>query len=169
MESKEKAMSDKELLESIRSYVDSRFPGQKLSCIVIQLTSGEYFSFHENDVHGGPPRKVAARKQEYMTPAEIEARDRNAAKRAAQVVYFIQEKARGSIKIGISESPQERLAMLKTGSAHELVLLGVMQGGMKKEAELHERFAAHRISGEWFNVAILDDVMEIIEKYGKPK
>jgi hypothetical protein len=65
-------------------------------------------------------------------------------------VYFIQPTGGGLIKIGMSSNPRERLNLLQTGCPVELRILGTLPGGQPLELELHQRFAAHRVRGEWF-------------------
>jgi hypothetical protein len=70
------------------------------------------------------------------------------------LVYFVQAREGDPIKIGrVSRAHllPSRLASLQTGSPYPLHVLGVVRGD--KEAELHRRFAAHRLSGEWFEAA----------------
>lgn len=66
-----------------------------------------------------------------------------------QVAYFIGHVAHG-IKIGISNSPLERLSMLQTGSPVPLRILACAQGGRDQERVYHHSFAEHRLHGEWF-------------------
>ena len=70
-------------------------------------------------------------------------------------VYFIAcgfgPKAR--VKIGkCTGHPNARMAQLQTGSAETLRLDAFVGGGLEKERELHELFAAYRIHPrtEWF-------------------
>lgn len=66
-------------------------------------------------------------------------------------VYFIREGAAGSIKIGTTQgSPHGRLRSMQTGNSSDLVLLAAIPGDAGLEKRLHERFAALRIRGEWF-------------------
>lgn len=65
------------------------------------------------------------------------------------VIYFIQ--AGDLIKIGYTVDIKKRLIALRTSSPVALILLGIMPGGPKVEAELHERFASSRRHGEWFH------------------
>lgn len=71
-------------------------------------------------------------------------------KRAPQFVYFIQSGSNGPIKIGAAASPLSRLRELQTGNPAQLTMLGVEPGGSSRERELHQRFSAHRLGGEWF-------------------
>lgn len=66
------------------------------------------------------------------------------------MIYFASFGESGPIKIGMSGRPSRRVAGMSTGSPEEIVLLGVMPGGLDVEASLHERFANTRIRGEWF-------------------
>lgn len=65
-------------------------------------------------------------------------------------VYFIRAGLAGPIKIGRSHRPHARLDDLQASSAEQLELLLAIDGGAALERELHERFAAHRLRGEWF-------------------
>lgn len=77
-----------------------------------------------------------------------------------QRVYFIEDEAGDCIKIGVARRPRSRLSELQTGHASKLRLIAHVPGGKDLEAELHRRFAAHRIRGEWFEraPAILDEI-----------
>ncbi len=68
------------------------------------------------------------------------------------MIYFIQDEATFHIKIGFTDGePEDRLAALQTGCPSRIVLLASIAGDRTKEKELHARFAAHRVVGEWFN------------------
>lgn len=80
------------------------------------------------------------------------------------VVYFIQDKATGAIKIGFClKKPEKRLAALQTGNANPLHLLGHVRGSEAHEKGLHLRFSPCRIQGEWFSTNILGKVRRILE------
>ncbi len=67
------------------------------------------------------------------------------------MIYFLQDSERFGIKIGYAKNDVEaRAATLQTGNQIPLVILAAMPGERKDEAELHQRFASHRIMGEWF-------------------
>lgn len=55
-------------------------------------------------------------------------------------------------KIGISKTPQKRLQTLKTANPGQLCIVHtfIADPAEKAEAELHQRFAANRLNGEWF-------------------
>jgi hypothetical protein len=68
------------------------------------------------------------------------------------MIYFIQADGIGHIKIGFTdnEDAMARLNNLQTGSPVPLRLLHVMPGTMEDEKNLHRRFAATGVGGEWF-------------------
>jgi hypothetical protein len=65
-------------------------------------------------------------------------------------VYFIKDTNAGHIKIGVSHNPDRRRQTLEANRGTALMLLGTIDGGYKKEKELHRRFNHLRIFGEWF-------------------
>lgn len=68
-------------------------------------------------------------------------------------VYFIRCKATGFVKIGISRNPWKRLSKMQSDCPGELEILGCEPGGVVRECELHLRFAAERVRGEWFRAS----------------
>lgn len=82
----------------------------------------------------------------------------------AQMVYFALNKASRAVKIGTSNNPAKRLAELQTASPEPLELLGTIFGDSEKEEELHQRFSAKRIRGEWFRAdeAMLEDIADLL-------
>lgn len=66
------------------------------------------------------------------------------------MIYFVQDSQSLAIKIGYAASPEDRVAALQTANASSLCLLASIPGGRSDEAELHRRFAAARLVGEWF-------------------
>jgi hypothetical protein len=65
-------------------------------------------------------------------------------------IYFIQRGEDGPIKIGISNNPFKRLETFQTASDEKLHIRGVFRGTTADEALLHQKFAAQRLRGEWF-------------------
>jgi len=66
-------------------------------------------------------------------------------------LYFIQEENRGSIKIGISKEPEERLKALQTGNSKKLRLLWMVNPKNRSvERNLHKIFNDDRLEREWF-------------------
>lgn len=54
------------------------------------------------------------------------------------------------VKIGFSEHLRTRVNAIIAATPVPVEFVGHMPGGRDLEAHLHERFAAHRFSGEWF-------------------
>ncbi len=65
-------------------------------------------------------------------------------------VYFIRQGEEGPIKIGQTRNVRARMQSLQTGSPYPLLLLALLPGAAREEAELHDRVAAHSLTGEWF-------------------
>jgi hypothetical protein len=82
--------------------------------------------------------------------AEAAAAREKAAKAEAQMVYFIQSGDNGSIKIGIALNPQNRLRTIQTSHPEKLHIRALTHGGIEQERDYHQRFADHRLHGEWF-------------------
>lgn len=81
-------------------------------------------------------------------------------------VYFIQPTAGGLIKIGVATNPTSRLQSLQTGCPVELRILGIVPDvGQVVETELHQRFAASRVRGEWFDPT--PDLVAYIAEHAK--
>lgn len=68
------------------------------------------------------------------------------------MVYFIQCTETERVKIGKADDPIQRLSAIRSHSPTHVVLLGAIQGGVKKERELHERLAEYNHHGEWFEL-----------------
>lgn len=104
-----------------------------------------------------------ARLREKRRRADVKAEKEAAALAAAAVpgpslptlttnVYFIG--CDDHVKIGMAGSVEKRFRALATSHHRELTLLAVIKGASGSlEFELHERFAAHRVRGEWFRLA----------------
>lgn len=66
-------------------------------------------------------------------------------------VYFVQAGGiAGPVKIGIAADPESRLVDMQIGNHEALVLLAAVPGSAPREKDLHRRFAAGRVRGEWF-------------------
>jgi hypothetical protein len=78
-----------------------------------------------------------------------------------QFVYFIGGDV-GAIKIGLTIAPHKRLRSLQSGSPILLRVLATTQGARETEADYHERFAEHRLHGEWF--ARVPEILAEIER-----
>src|SRR5262245_1891446 len=80
------------------------------------------------------------------------------------MIYFTQDAQTKAIKIGYSKNPKKRRSGLQTATPNQLVLLRVIHGGREHERAYHDKFAEHRIQGEWFRGGILPAVLQIIAK-----
>lgn len=67
-------------------------------------------------------------------------------------VYFMQNGRRRVVKIGYSGDHIERLGSLQAASPDRLRLIATIPGSPAVEAELHKRFRAYRVTGEWFRL-----------------
>ncbi|HEX5585298.1 GIY-YIG nuclease family protein [Gaiella sp.] len=67
-------------------------------------------------------------------------------------VYFIQEWPceDGPIKIGFSGDVGERLRVLRSKTRLDLHVIGWFPATLSVERDLHKRFSAIRLHGEWF-------------------
>lgn len=68
--------------------------------------------------------------------------------RLCLVTYFMQAGADGPVKIGMSNNLRLRFKSLQTDCPFRVRCLGVLDGD--REEEMHERFSAFRMLGEWF-------------------
>jgi hypothetical protein len=75
-----------------------------------------------------------------------------AERKARELVYFIVDRQESIVKIGVSMSPENRLRSLRTSNPRLLELAATLPGGYDLERQLHERYAKHRIKGEWFQL-----------------
>lgn len=67
--------------------------------------------------------------------------------------YVYVARGQGAVKIGVALNPEARISSLQTGSPHSLKLVAQLPGDRALEADLHSRFSAHRIRGEWFKIS----------------
>lgn len=66
-------------------------------------------------------------------------------------VYFVEATSTKRVKIGFSlHSPAKRLRQLQQGCSERLRIIVAVVGSRVLERDLHRRFAAYRIVGEWF-------------------
>jgi hypothetical protein len=84
------------------------------------------------------------------------------------VVYFVQGGETGPIKIGQTDNIDMRLRAMQATSPVKLNLRGIIVDPRKKkrEAKLHERFAATRLHGEWFEPT--RQLLAYIKRYAEP-
>lgn len=77
-------------------------------------------------------------------------------------VYFITCRDANAVKIGFSVEPAARLPEIQWGCPLALTLEAVMPGDHQEERRMHRWFAADRITGEWFR---LNEMLELIIKH----
>lgn len=65
-------------------------------------------------------------------------------------VYFLHDPVSATIKIGSATNVRARVATIQACSPVGLTLLCDVPGGIDLERQLHRRFAAERLHGEWF-------------------
>lgn len=65
------------------------------------------------------------------------------------MIYFVQAKEGGPIKIGYSANVWKRMSSLRSSNPEYLNLLGVMEGDRTEEKRVHSLFK--RKQGEWFD------------------
>jgi hypothetical protein len=78
------------------------------------------------------------------------------------MIYFTQDTQTKAIKIGYSKNPNKRRSGLQSATPGQLILLGCIHGGLEHERGYHDKFAQHRLHGEWFKGDILHAVLEVI-------
>jgi hypothetical protein len=87
-----------------------------------------------------------------MANADVEAfmtrLKRTEARRTSGFVYFVQ--CEQFVKIGYSETPRWRPHDFATGNPFECRLIGLLEGGLDRERDLHKKFSEFRHRGEWF-------------------
>src|SRR5271165_1603058 len=79
------------------------------------------------------------------------------------VTYLIEAIGTGRIKIGKTNDVPRRLAELRTGSPFRLAIRATTS---IPERELHRKFRADRLCGEWFTLT--DEIATLIEEINNP-
>lgn len=81
-------------------------------------------------------------------------------------VYAVQAVSGGPVKIGMTYAPLRRLAGLQDGSPARLVIRAVMLGWSVTERRIHDRWAGHRLNGEWFDEAAAPPLIAFVRGAG---
>ena len=82
------------------------------------------------------------------------------------MIYFIKSES-GHVKIGYSyNGVSKRLSALQSTSPIKLSLVEVFDGGVQREAMLHEKFKEDRLHGEWFKFS--DEIKSFIKNPAWP-
>ncbi|AAK94354.1 replication initiation protein [Myxococcus phage Mx8] len=92
---------------------------------------------------------------------------------AKRWVYFVRAESGGPVKIGTAANVEHRLASLQTGAPERLCVLGVMESRARLESELHKRFDALRLHGEWFRpepelLSFIAEKAIAVDVHGRP-
>ena len=82
----------------------------------------------------------------------------------AKFTYFLRDEVTGEIKIGMSNAPHRRAEEMRLERNHPVSVLVELRGGAC-ERHYHNRYAEHRLEGEWFEPApaILSEIERIKE------
>lgn len=67
------------------------------------------------------------------------------------MIYFLRAGPDGPVKIGQTVNLKSRIASLQTGHHTALITWRVFEGSDQEEAQLHAKFRASHIRGEWFH------------------
>lgn len=71
------------------------------------------------------------------------------------------------VKIGWSTNPQKRFSKIASDNGADCDLLGYISGTRDDESEIHQRFAANRVRGEWF--ARDHEIDSFIREFSRPE
>lgn len=77
-------------------------------------------------------------------------------------VYFLHFHPNRRVKIGYTKNLAKRRADIQREVGYPGVLLGCLNGGRNLERLMHQRFAEHRIRGEWFSDTIIEEAETLI-------
>lgn len=133
--------------------------------------AGEVATKYHGRMLAGARATYAAKEEEMFRRLELEKALKwdaaEAARRTNERVYFYV--AGHAVKVGRSIHPERRVRTLTGTKAPEGIdvaageLVGTIPGGCHVEGELHRRFGAHRLVGEWFeHEPIRDDIAALI-------
>jgi hypothetical protein len=91
-----------------------------------------------------------------------EPRARRQPARRLEQIYIIGFDGDDRVKIGITGDLKARLRSFATGNPSEIKVHVAFSGNVRDERELHRRFAADRLKGEWFRLstAITEFIIE---------
>ena len=67
------------------------------------------------------------------------------------------------IKIGFAGDVEKRFASIRTACPVEIRLVQYVPGSMDEERQIHEKLAAHRLRGEWFDGDALSEAVRLLE------
>ena len=82
------------------------------------------------------------------------------------MIYFIQVRGDGPVKIGYALNPEKRFQEVQTCNHDKLTLLHVVPGAYSLETKIHNHLKKYNIHGEWFRSD--PKVMEYIQNINLP-
>ena len=135
-------------VQAAKSSFADRFPVIAVTDISTLLERGEHKRLAAKELRAATARQngKGLRKGASSTPA----------------TYVIGIEGSPLVKIGYtSGDPKARVAQLQTGLPMQLTLLWSTFGDY--EDELHDRFAAYRVRGEWFDLTPLGDPVKVVQ------
>ena len=129
---------------------------EELRAISQRLSSEERIVSRDEDRFRGERQHLHVVMSDVELTMKLQARQRHSNGRTRLprgFVYLIGH--RRAVKIGWSRMHpgRARISQLQTASSEPLELIGVLNGTLEDEAELHERFMRNHIRGEWFRRA----------------
>lgn len=68
------------------------------------------------------------------------------------MIYLLQPNDYPVVKIGTSDNPEARMKQLHINHWADFKIIRTIEGGYGEERWFHQRFAEHRIRGEWFTL-----------------
>lgn len=80
---------------------------------------------------------------------------------AVGLVYFLRAPGH-AVKIGFTTNLSERVRTIQHSCPCRLILVGCLHGDLDLERLMKQRFAEHRLHGEWFDERILPDVLDLV-------
>lgn len=69
-----------------------------------------------------------------------------------RTIYFLQLGNNGPVKIGITKYLEPRIQSMQSCIPIPLQLVLTLRGNRLLEKKLHDRFAKHKIQGEWYEL-----------------
>lgn len=84
------------------------------------------------------------------------------------MIYFIEAVGGKAIKIGFSGEPSIRLRQLQTASPYPLQIMGMFDGTLWQERQIHEYLKGLPFEGEWYPRAaqVIWDMLSAARLYG---
>jgi hypothetical protein len=134
------ALTDAELMEIASGESSKPWPDVELVCDVLNL------KFNPDNFPKWNFADYCAKSDEYF---EKRYGARFKALTEPHTIYFIGA-VDGDIKIGITKDFPSRFRSLGTGTSQPLKVWLLIPGSPSDERNLHKRFAADRLRGEWF-------------------